>query len=73
MLSDRYGRQSTTILSSQDNIVTPTGSTTQGSSYYHPYKSGSNTKSANTDFSYYSPTMSNSAVSYTHLTLPTKA
>ncbi len=60
VLSDRYGRQSTTILSSQDNIVTPTGSTTQGSSYYHPYKTGSNTKSSANDFSYYSPTMSNS-------------
>ena len=59
VLSDRYGRQSTTVLSSQDNIVTPTGSTTQGSSYYHPYKSGTNTKSSGSDFSYYSPTMSN--------------
>jgi len=59
VLSDRYGRQSTTVLSSQDSVVTPTGSTTQGSTYYHPYKTGTNVKSSSSDFSYYSSTMNN--------------
>ena len=55
VLSDRYGRQSTTILSSIDSINTSDGKILQGSTVFAPYKAGTNTKNeiTPTDFSYY--------------------
>ena len=53
VLSDRYGRQSTTVLSSIDSINTSDGKILQGSTVFTPYKAGTNTKSTTTDFSYY--------------------
>ena len=60
VLCDRYGRQSSTLLSTIDDIILPTGEKAQGSTFYHPYKSGVNgTTGGNGSFSYFSQTSSN--------------
>ena len=51
VLSDRYGRQSDVILSAIDK--TSASTTLKGSTIFHGYKTGDNTKTQVTDFSYY--------------------